>query len=106
MQPEPITTKVVSSNPADVEVYSIHYVLTYVNDLRQVGGFPPGTPISSTNKNDFHDINEILLKVALNTINLTNQKDIYVKSGIILIKSFFYSILIYLENVEQTLVAF
>ena len=29
--------------------------------------FSPGTPVSSTNKND-HDITEILLKVALNTI--------------------------------------
>jgi hypothetical protein len=31
--------------------------------------FSPGTPVSSTNKNDRHDIIEILLKVALNTIN-------------------------------------
>ena len=32
----------------------------------------PGTPVSSTNKTDRHDIiTEILLKVALNTINLT-----------------------------------
>jgi hypothetical protein len=30
-----------------------------------------GTPVSSTNKNDSHDITEILLKVALNTINQT-----------------------------------
>jgi hypothetical protein len=29
----------------------------------------PGTPVSSTNKTDCHDIAEILLKVALNTIN-------------------------------------
>jgi len=32
--------------------------------------FSPGTPVSSTNKTDRHDIAEILLKVALNTINL------------------------------------
>jgi len=32
--------------------------------------FFPGTPLSSTNKNDRHDITEILLKVELNTINL------------------------------------
>ena len=31
--------------------------------------FSPGTPISSTNKTDCHNIAEILLKVALNTIN-------------------------------------
>jgi len=30
--------------------------------------FSPGTPVSSTNKTDIHDITEILLKVALNTI--------------------------------------
>jgi len=33
--------------------------------------FSPGTPVSSTNKTDCHDITEILLKVALNTITLT-----------------------------------
>jgi len=32
--------------------------------------FSPGTPVSSTNKTDRHDIAEILLKVALNTIIL------------------------------------
>jgi hypothetical protein len=32
--------------------------------------FSPGTPVSSTNKTDSHDINEILLIVALNTIKL------------------------------------
>jgi hypothetical protein len=31
--------------------------------------FSPGTPVSSTNKTDRHDIAEILLKVALNTIS-------------------------------------
>jgi hypothetical protein len=35
------------------------------NDFRQVGGFPPSTPVSSTHKT------AILLKVALSTINLT-----------------------------------
>jgi len=33
--------------------------------------FFPGTPVSSTNITDSHDITEILLKVALNTIKLT-----------------------------------
>ena len=32
--------------------------------------FSLGTPVSSTNKTDRHDITEILLKVALNTITL------------------------------------
>jgi hypothetical protein len=30
--------------------------------------FSPGTPVSSTNKTDRHDITEILLKVVLNNI--------------------------------------
>ena len=33
--------------------------------------FCPGTPVSSTNKTDRHNITEILLKVALSTITLT-----------------------------------
>ena len=32
----------------------------------------PGTPVSSTNKTDCHDITEILLKVVLNTIIIIN----------------------------------
>jgi hypothetical protein len=37
--------------------------------------FSPGTPASSTTKTGRHDIAEILLKVALNTINKYNQTD-------------------------------
>jgi hypothetical protein len=36
--------------------------------------FSPGTPDSSTNKTYLHDITELLLKVALNTITLTHKK--------------------------------
>jgi len=36
--------------------------------MRQVGGFSPGTPVSSTNKTDGYDIAETLLTVVLNTI--------------------------------------
>jgi hypothetical protein len=36
--------------------------------------FSLGTPVSSTNKTDCHDITEILLKVALNTIKQTNKQ--------------------------------
>jgi hypothetical protein len=40
VQSVPITTKVVSSNPAPGEVYSIqHYVIKFASDLRQVSGF-------------------------------------------------------------------
>jgi hypothetical protein len=40
-------------------------MIKFVSDLRQVGVFFPGNPVSSTNKTDRHDIAEILLKVAL-----------------------------------------
>jgi hypothetical protein len=51
-----------------LEVYSIQqYVIKFVSVLRQVGGFL-GYSVISTNKTDRHDITEILLKVALNTI--------------------------------------
>jgi hypothetical protein len=49
------------------------YVINFVNDLRQGRWFSPGTPVSSINRTDRHDITEILLKEALNTIIQTNQ---------------------------------
>jgi hypothetical protein len=70
MQSVLITINVVRSNPVNGEVYSIpHYVVKFVSNLRQVGGFSSDTPVFSTNKTDRHDIIQILLKVALNTIN-------------------------------------
>ena len=48
-----------------------HYVIKFVSDLRQVDSFAPGVPVFSSNKTDRHDVTEILLKVALNTITLT-----------------------------------
>jgi hypothetical protein len=45
-----------------------HHVIKFVSDLRQVGGFLRVHPVSSTNKTERHDITELLLKVALNTI--------------------------------------
>jgi len=44
--------------------------------------FSPGTPVSSTNKTDRHDITEILLKVVLNIINQPNQPKGILKIGI------------------------
>jgi hypothetical protein len=43
-------------------------VIKFVSDLPQVGGFFPGSPVNSTNKTDSHDMSEISLNVALNTI--------------------------------------
>jgi hypothetical protein len=45
--------------------------------------FSPGTPVSSTNKTDRYYITEILLKVALNDINLnqTLNLDILIRGS-------------------------
>jgi hypothetical protein len=65
----PITIKVMSSNPAHSEMYSIQlYVIKIASDLLQVGGFLRVLRFPVAMK---HDITEILLKVALNTIILT-----------------------------------
>jgi hypothetical protein len=51
----PITTKVVSSNPVNGEMYSMqHYVIKFASDLQQVGGFlrvlrfPPSAKLTAT----------------------------------------------------------
>ena len=60
LQLVPITTKIVGSNPAQGEVYSI---CNKVCQLLAIGRwFSPGTPVSWTNKTDHHDITEIWLK--------------------------------------------
>ena len=66
-----VTTNDLTSNTGHGEVYSIqHYLIKFVNDLRQVSGFlqvrqfPPPINVTAI------DIAEILLKSALNTINL------------------------------------
>jgi hypothetical protein len=72
MQSVPITTKVVSLNPVHGEVYSIQHLCGKVCQWLATGRWlSPGTPASSTNKTDRHDITEILLKVALNIITIT-----------------------------------
>jgi hypothetical protein len=69
-QSVPFTNKVVSSKTVHGEVYSIqYYVIKFVSDLLQIGGFLVVLGVSFTNKSDRHNIAEIMLKVALNTIN-------------------------------------
>jgi len=76
-QSVPMTSNVVSSNPANGDVYSIeNYMIKFVSDLRQVGGFLRVTPVSLANKTDRHDIIKALLKVALNTITLIPNPNI------------------------------
>ena len=56
--------------------------VTYVRSM-----VSPGIPISSTNKADRHDITEILLKVALNTITINPiPLKIFYKSKLFVIK--------------------
>jgi len=61
-----ITTIVVSINPS--EARCTRYNIKVCQWLETGRCFSFCTPISSTNKTDRHDITEILLKVALNTI--------------------------------------
>ena len=59
----------VSLNLTHGEVYLIqHYVIKFVSYLRQVSGFIEVLGLSPT---DRHNITEILLKMALNTITLS-----------------------------------
>ena len=77
MQSVPITTKVVNSNPADGEVYSIqHYVIQFVSDVRHVW-FSPGIPVASTNKTDRHDITEIFFESGIKHHNPNHNKSQY-----------------------------
>jgi len=70
MQSVPITTEVVSSNPAQARCTG--FCDKVCQWLAAGQWFSPGTPVSSTNKTDCHDISEILLKEELNTITFTN----------------------------------
>jgi mannitol-specific phosphotransferase system IIBC component len=50
------------------KVYVIEIETYSVSDLQQVGGFSPGSVVSSYIKTDRCEITEILLKVSLNAI--------------------------------------
>ena len=63
-----ITANVVRSNPTLRD--------KVCQSLAKGRWFSPGTPVSSTNKTDHHDITEILLKVALSTIRPTKNQRI------------------------------
>ena len=76
-QSVPMTSNVVSSNPANGDVYSIeNYMIKFVSDLRQVGFFLCLPPVSLDNKSYRHNIIKALLKVALNTITLIPNPNI------------------------------
>ena len=77
MQSVPITTNVVSSN--HFQVCSIQqYAIKFLSDLRQVGGFTRVLRFPPPIKLTANDITEILLKVALNTIDQTIHVPMYI----------------------------
>ena len=65
-----ITTNVVSRSG---EMYSIQQFMVKGQWLAAGRCFFPGTPVSSTNETERHEITEIFLKVALNTSTLTRN---------------------------------
>jgi hypothetical protein len=80
-----ITTDVVSSNRDHGEVYNIMWLsLSVTRDMLGVFSRSYGF---SANKTDRHDITEILLKVALNTIKQTNKQTYVCKLGVCCIYS-------------------
>ena len=54
--------------------------------------FSPGTPVSSTNKTDHNDINEILLKVALNTKTQIHSIQLFMEEYLCLVKFLFLAL--------------
>jgi len=54
-------------------VYNKAEIIIFSSSITCSRWFSQGPPVSSTNKTDSHDIAEILMKVALNTIEQTNK---------------------------------
>jgi hypothetical protein len=54
--------------------------------------FSPGTPVSSTNKTDRNDINEILLIVALNTKTQIHSIQLFMEEYLCLVKFLFLAL--------------
>jgi len=72
VQSMPITTKVVSLKSCSWRGVLDTTLCGKVCQCLATGRwFSTGAPVSSTNQTDCHDITEILLKVALNTLNQT-----------------------------------
>jgi hypothetical protein len=72
------------------------YLIKFVSDLRQVGGFLQLLRLPPSNKTDHHDITEILLKLALNTIKQTIkvlERDNMKQPAAILVLQYWYTIL-------------
>ena len=71
IQTVPIATNVVSLNSTHGKVYSMqNYVIHFASDIRQIGGVLQVILFPQLIKTDHHNMAELLLKVALITINL------------------------------------
>jgi hypothetical protein len=63
-------------SPSEYTDRSISFCQLYNFRIKSVyTSASPGAPVSSTNKTGHHDITEISLKVALNTINQTKPNE-------------------------------
>jgi hypothetical protein len=91
----------VSLNPVHGEVYSIQHCQWLLTGRE----FFPGPLVSSMNKTDCHNIAEILLKVALNTIN-PQSKHWFVCSSFMLNVSQSHRILNYFKLKSLVLLTF
>jgi hypothetical protein len=60
--------------PITTDVASVQQCDKVCQSLASGRWFSPGTPVSSTNKTNHHNIAEKLLEVALNTIKQTNNQ--------------------------------
>jgi hypothetical protein len=54
-------------------VGTLHYVIKFVSDLWQVGGFLWMLPVSPINKTDCHDITEIIVESGVKHHNTNPQ---------------------------------
>jgi hypothetical protein len=89
--PVHITTTIVSSNTFHGKVYLIqHYVIKFVSDLWQAGGFPADTSDSSTNIADRQDITEIYFDSGVKHYNSnpSTEKYCYANTNIYNVKIF------------------
>jgi len=68
---------IITKTESKLKTLFFFYIFKVCQWLATGRWFSSGTPVSSTNKTDLHDITEILLKVALNTINQTKPSLIY-----------------------------
>ena len=70
VQPVPINTNAMSSNPAHGKVYSIQlYMIHFSTTCDRTMVFSTSTPVSPNNKTDRNDRTEIMLKDKVENVN-------------------------------------